>query len=182
MIHRASQNKAAPRAYGNCWLVADDIAGINAPSRITVTDAIGITANQILHFDKAGIRKNPSVSGHAGPTFISDFCLPLRRKVISLFPQQRKDLPFPPLQRGVLEQELQHVPLGALGELLLRRALVLQLLALLVEELAGVDEPLHVLAVGLEAAHLDGLVLVVLVLRAPLEVLRVLVDEVLQGE
>src|SRR5216684_185660 len=182
MTDRASQKESAARTHGDNRLVADDVAVIHAPTRITIADAISITTNQVLHFNQAGICKNPSVSGHAGPTFVSDFSLSLRREVISLFPHQRKDLPFPALQRGVLEQELQHVALRALGELLLRRALVLQLLALLVEELAGVDEPLHVLAVGLEAAHLDGLVLFVLVLRAPLEVLRVLVDEVLQGE
>src|SRR2546429_8809271 len=89
------------------------------------------------------------------PTFIRYLRLGLWREVISLLPDHREHVRFPPLQRRVLAQERQHVALRLLRELLLLRPLVLELLALLVEELLGRDELRHVLAVRPEPPHLD---------------------------
>src|SRR5690349_16617737 len=118
----------------------------------------------------------------ACPSFVDYLGLSLRSKVICLFPDYRQYIGFPPFQWTIFEQEVEDVALRAFGELLLLRPLVLQLLPLLVEELLGVDELRHVLAVRLEPAHLDGRLLR---LGGPAlggEVRRVLVDQVLQRE
>ncbi len=116
-----------------------------------------------------------------GPSFIRDLGLGLRSEIVCLLAHHRKDVRLPALERRVLDEEDEHVPLRLLGELLLLRPLLLQLLALLVEEPLGVDELRHVFAVRLEPPHLDGL-LGRLLARLGGEVRRVLVDEVLQRE
>src|SRR5438105_8586350 len=92
-----------------------------------------------------------------GPTFVAYLRLTLRREVIRLLANDGEHVRFPPFQRRVLDQERQHVALGLLRELLLLRPLVLQLLALLVEEGLRIDEVRHVLAVRLEPAYFDRL-------------------------
>ena len=46
----------------------------------------------------------------------------------------------------MIEEEAEHVSVGLLGNLLLGLPLLGELLSLLVHELAGIDEPLHVVA------------------------------------
>src|SRR5262249_36122654 len=103
----------------------------------------------------------------AGPTFVHYFSLSLRSKIISFLSENCENVELPRLQRRVLEEEEEHVPLRPLGEVLLLRLLVLHLLPLRLQELGGVDVSPHVLPVDLEAFH--PLVALLLLLR-PLRV------------
>ena len=162
-------------------MVLYDVAVAYASRALAVRNLVGQSVDQLAHRHQTSRSENSRVFLDTCPAFVCYLRLPLRREVIRLLANHGEHVRFPALQRRVLDQERQHVALRLLGKLLLRVARFLQFLALGVEELLGIDEMRHVLAIGAEPAHLDGRVGRLLA-RSGGEVGRVLVDQVLQRE
>ncbi len=99
---------------------------------------------------------------------------------MGLLADDLEDVVLPSLERRVLEEELEDITLGALGELLGLLLLGLDLGALPLEVLLGVDEALHVLLRS-KARHLGRRLLGVRGDRLALtRERRVRIDEVLE--
>ena len=162
-------------------MVLYDVAVAYASRALAVRNLVGQSVDQLAHRHQTSRSENSRVFLDTCPAFVCYLRLPLRREVIRLLANHGEHVRFPALQRRVLDQERQHVALRLLGKLLLLCPLVLELLALLVEEGLRVDEVRHVLAVRLEPANLDRL-LDHLVAALGGKVRRVLIDQVLQRE
>ena len=100
-----------------------------------------------------------------GPALVHDLGLLLGDEVVGLGADDIEDVALPPLERGVIEEELEHVALGPLGDPALG-LLGVHFLALGLEVLLGVDEGVHVLLGGEARDGLGLLVFLLLRLRA----------------
>ena len=129
----------------------------------------------------------------AGPTFVHDLRLTLRREVVRLIADDGQDVVLPVSQRSVLQQEQQHVALWLVreGSFLLAVFFLLFLVAgFLLEHLGRIDERVHV-ALRWQATGLHVLEVVFtekcgvrerLHVGSTLDVHRVHVDQVFQRQ
>ena len=120
-----------------------------------------------------------------GPPFVQHLGHPLGGEVVGLLAHDGQHVPLPVLQGRVLEEELEHVLAGFVGDVLLLLGSLHLARLLLLEEGGRVDVAVHVALAG-EAG--DGRRLLVLgghrlaPLLPPLDELPVVVDQVLQAQ
>src|SRR4029079_17580619 len=96
-----------------------------------------------LRVAKGALGHDPAVP-ERGPPLVHDLGLALREEVVGLVADDPERLVLPGFQRGVVEQELEDVADGTLRGAPRAARVLLELLALSLEELRRIHERLHV--------------------------------------